>query len=71
MSTVDLGKKGSFNVHKGALHRALGVPASKKLSPSELARASNSKNPHVRRMAASAKGLKAMHHGGGKKKFHI
>lgn len=57
---VNLGKKGKFKVRKGALHRALGVPEGKKLSASEMARASHSSNPKVRRMAASAKGLKAM-----------
>ena len=58
------GKKVSFNLHKGALHRALGVPEGKKISPEKMAEARRSRNPHVRRMAASAKGLKAM----GKKK---
>jgi len=59
--TVNLGKKGKFTVHKGALHRALGVAEGKKLSPSMLSKAANSSDPHVRRMAASARGLKAMH----------
>ena len=59
---VNLGKKGKFSVHKGALHKALGVPQGQKIPASKLAAASNSKNPHVRRMAASAKGFKAMHH---------
>ena len=68
---VSLGKKGSFNVHKGALHRALGVAEGKKIPASKLAAASRSSNPHVRRMAASAKGFKAMHHGGKKKHFKI
>lgn len=60
---VDLGSKGSFSVHKGALHRALGVAEGTKISRAELAKASNSSDPHVRRMAASAKGLKAMRKG--------
>lgn len=60
---VDLGDAGSFNVHKGALHRALGVPEGTKISADKLAQASNSSNPHVRRMAASAKGFKAMRKG--------
>jgi hypothetical protein len=59
---VNLGKKGSFSVRKGALHRALGVPEGEKIPASKLAAASNSKNPKVRRMAASAKGFKAMKH---------
>lgn len=64
MATVDLGEKGSFNVRKGALHRALGISQDKKIPASALAKALNSRNPRIRRMAASAKGLKAMHHGG-------
>jgi len=64
---VSLGKKGSFHVHKGALHRALGVPEDEKISPSKMAEAKRSSNPHVRAMARSAKGLKAMHHGGSRK----
>jgi hypothetical protein len=61
--TVRLGKKGSFKIRKGALHRALDKSEGRKLSASDLVKASNSSNPRVRRMAASAKGLKAMHHG--------
>lgn len=60
---VDLGKAGSFSVKKGALHRALGVPEGEKIPAKKLAAASHSKDPHVRRMAASAAGLKAMHKG--------
>lgn len=57
---VDLGKKGSFSIHKGALHRALGVPEGKKIPAGMLTSALHSKNAHVRAMARSAKGLKAM-----------
>ena len=60
---VSLGKKGSFNVHKGALHRALGVPQGKKISKKKLAQGAKSKSGHVRRMVASAKGFAAMKHG--------
>lgn len=60
---VDLGSKGSFSINKGGLHRALGVPEGQKISASELAKASNSSDAHVRRMAASAKGFKAMRKG--------
>lgn len=60
MTHVNLGRKGSFNVKKGALHRALGVSEGSKIPASKLAEASNSSNPRVRRMAASAKGFKAM-----------
>lgn len=58
--TVSLGKKGSFKVRKGALHRALGVPEGEKIPASKMS--SKGKSPKVRRMIASAKGLKAMHH---------
>lgn len=57
---VDLGKSGSFDVHKGALHRALGVPEGQKLSDEQVNSALHSKSPRVRRMAASAKGFRAM-----------
>ena len=60
---ISLGKKGSFNVHKGALHRALGVPEGKKISAKKMAQARKSKSKHVRNMARSAAGLKAMGHG--------
>lgn len=59
-TTVDLGKAGSFKVHKGALHRALGVKQGQPIPAKKIVKALNSKNPHVRRMAASAKGLRAM-----------
>lgn len=61
---VNLGKKGSFKVKKGALHRALGVPEGEKLGQARIKSALNSKSPSVRRMAASAEGLTHM---GGKK----
>lgn len=67
MAEVNLGKKGHFNVHKGALHRALGVPEGKRISASKMAEARASSKPHVRNMARSAAGLKAMHHGGSRK----
>lgn len=58
---VDLGEKGSFSVRKGALHRALGVPEGEKIPESKLAGHHSGK---LGRMIASAKGFKAMHHGG-------
>lgn len=63
MANVDLGKKGSFNVKKGALHRMLGISEDKKIPESRLESAKNSSNPTLRRRAISAMGLKAMHHG--------
>ncbi len=64
--TVSLGKKGSFKVKKGALHRALGVPEGEKLGQAKIKAALGSKSPSVRRMAASAEGLTHMSHGGKK-----
>ena len=63
VKTVKLGKKGSFKVHKGALHRALGVPEGQKIPASKM---EGHHSGRVGRMIASAKGLKAMHHGGKK-----
>lgn len=57
---VDLGKKGSFKVHKGALHRALGVPEGKKIPASKMAGHHHGRLGH---MIASAKGFAAMRHG--------
>lgn len=59
---VNLGKKGSFTVHKGALHRALGVPAGEKIPQRMLTKALHGKSGRLKRMAASAKGLEAMKH---------
>lgn len=58
---VDLGKKGSFPVKKGALHSMLGVPQGQKLSESEL-QPSAGDSPLLRRRKASAKGFRAMNH---------
>jgi len=60
---VDLGKKGSFSVKKGALHAMLGVPEGEKIPASKLAPHAGD-SPLLRRRKASAKGFKAMHHGG-------
>lgn len=61
---VDLGKKGSFTTHKGALHRALGVPEGEKIPESKLA---GHHHGHLGRMIAAAKGFKAMHHKGSRR----
>lgn len=58
--TVRLGKKGSFKIKKGALHKDLGVGQGKKLTESDISRGLSSSNPKTRRRAASAKGLRAM-----------
>lgn len=59
---VDLGKKGSFNVKKGALHQMLGIPEDQKIPASKLAPHPGD-SPLLRRRKASAKGFRAMHHG--------
>jgi hypothetical protein len=60
---VSLGEKGSFNVHKGKLHRALGIPESEPIPASDK-EPHSSDSPALRRMRASAKGFASMHHGG-------
>lgn len=57
---VNLGKKGSFNVRKGALHRALGIPEKEKIGETRIRKAERSKNPEVRAEAHSAEGLTHM-----------
>ena len=64
---VDLGRKGSFGIHKGALHRALGVPEGERIPERKMEQARHSRNPHERNMARSAAGLKAMAKGGRRK----
>lgn len=61
---VKLGKKGSFNIRKGALHRALGIPEGEKIGQTRIKAALHSKNPETRREARSAEGLTHMKHGG-------
>jgi len=63
ISTVNLGKKkGSFKVHKGKLHRALGLPEDKPIPKARLHAALKSKDPEIRAMARSAFGLEGMKH---------
>lgn len=57
---VNLGKKGSFTVRKGALHRALGVPQDETIGQARIERAENSRDPKIRKMARSAEGLTHM-----------
>ena len=59
---VDLGKKGSFSVKKGALHEMLGIESDKPIPTNKL-------QPHagdstlLKRRKASARGFRAMNHG--------
>jgi hypothetical protein len=58
---VDLGKAGSFKVHKGALHKALGIPQGQKIPASKL-KAKPGDSERVKHEKASAKGFAAMKH---------
>jgi hypothetical protein len=58
--TVDLGSKGSFSIHPGGLHRALGVPEGQKIPAKKLQAALNSGSAHVRKMADLAKAFRGM-----------
>lgn len=61
---VNLGKKGSFDVKEGSLHRMLGIPEDQKIGEQRMERAEHSSNPTLRRKAISGIGLSHMHHGG-------
>ena len=65
MSTekVDLGKKGSFSVQKGALHEMLHIPEGQKIGKARMRKAAHSSNPLLRKRAISGLGLSSMHHG--------
>jgi hypothetical protein len=60
---VNLGKKGSFGVKKGALHEELGIPLGDKIPESKLESAKNSSNPTLRRRATLAETMKGWKHG--------
>lgn len=55
--TVDLGSRGSFHEHPGALHRALDVPEGEKIPAKDL---EGHHSGHLGRMIASAKGFAGM-----------
>jgi len=56
---VDLGEKGGFTVHKGKLHKALGIPEDETIPASKL-ESKPGDSSEMKHMKASAKGLKAM-----------
>jgi len=58
---VNLGSKGSFDVKRGGLHEALGIPQDKKLTAAQK-EPKPGDSEHVKRMKASAKGFAAMKH---------
>lgn len=55
-----------LSLKKGALHKALGVPASKFISHYKLAMAKHSKSPLMRKRAQFALNAAKWHHGGKK-----
>lgn len=59
---VDLGKAGSFDVKKGALHEMLHIPTDQKIPAARLKSAEHSDDPEERKRAISAEGFKAMKH---------
>lgn len=58
---VSLGEKGSFTVHKGGLHKALGIPEGENIPASRLT-SKPGDSEHLKHMKASAKGFRAMKH---------
>jgi hypothetical protein len=56
---VSLGEHGSFDVHKGKLHRALGIPEGTKI-PASAKEPHSGDSPEMKRMRASAKGFSKM-----------
>ena len=58
---VNLGKKGSFDVKKGALHSMLGISSDKKIPTSKLT-SHEGDSPLLKRRKASALGFRAMKH---------
>lgn len=60
VTVVQVGRGKSFDIHKGKLHKALGLDPKKPIPQAKLDAALKSKDPEIRRMAASAKGLEGM-----------
>ena len=57
----------AFSGNKGGLHRATQTPEGEKIPKEKIYRAAHSKDPHVRRMAQSAKnaaGVRRKNYGG-------
>lgn len=57
---VNLGSHGTFDVHSGKLHEALGIPTDEPIGQKRIDKAEHSDKPSIRRMAQSAKGLTHM-----------
>ena len=60
---VKLGKKGSFSIKEGSLHRMLHIPEGERIGQERMKQASHSSNPTLRKKAISGLGLSSMHHG--------
>ena len=60
---VNLGRKGSFKVAEGSLHRMLHIPENQTIGQERMKAASHSSNPTLRRKAISGLGLSSMHKG--------
>ena len=60
---VKLGKKGSFSIKEGSLHRMLHIPEGEKIGQERMKQASHSSNPTLRKKAISGLGFSSMHHG--------
>lgn len=59
---VDLGKRGSFDVKKGALHSMLHIPQDETIPQTRLESAMHSNDPLERKRARSAEGFRHMKH---------
>ena len=57
---VDLGSKGSFEEHPGALHRALGTPEGEKIPEKDLKTGVH--HGRLGRMIATAKAMRSWNH---------
>lgn len=53
-----------MHLHKGGLHRALGIPEDQDIPKDRVAAATHSTNPHVAAMAHLAQTMAKWHHGG-------
>ena len=51
-----------MHLHKGGLHRALGIDQDKEIPEDRLEAATHSSNEHVKRMAVLAKNMKSWKH---------
>lgn len=50
-----------MHLHKGGLHRALGIPENETIPKEKVEAATHSKNPHVAKMAHLAQTMESWH----------